>query len=163
MSFELIAIWSRIISTVVFFAVLYWIFVTYLKPALNGAQAARNERIAGAERRREAALARAEVARRELASADADIIGIVGRAEEQARHERTKLLAEAEEIGKRLVHNAEGELERARYAARRQIQTELIEKALDKAQRDAEGKVDASFNAQLVDTFVGQLERGARN
>lgn len=163
MAYEQIAVLSRIICSVVFFAVLYWIFTKYLLPALAATQAARNEMIAGAERRREAARKKADDSKGDLAQADADAIGIIGRAEEQSRHERTRLLTEAEEAGRRLVRNAEGELERALYAARQQMRTEFIDKALERAAVEATRKVDANLNARLVEDFVKRLEHGGRN
>lgn len=163
MDYEAISIWSRIISTIVFVGVLHWVFRKFLLPALASAQDARNETIAGAERRRAAARAKAEDARRDLAEADVDSVGIVGRAEEQSRHERTRLLADAEETGRRVVRNAEGELERALYAAREQMRTEFVNKALERAEAEATRKVDATLNARLVEDFVKRLEHGGRN
>ena len=163
MEYEQIAIWSRIICTVAFFAALFWVFRKFLLPALASAQAARNETIAGAERRRAEARQKAEDARRDVAEADVDAVGIIGRAEEQSRHERTRLLADADETGKRLVRNAEGELDRALFAARQQMRTEFIDKALARAEQEATRKVDANLNARLVEDFVKRLEHGGRN
>jgi len=154
---------SRIICTLVFFGAVFWLFVKYLRPALVAAQKARNELISGAERRRDHARARVEEAQLDLAGAERDAIAIFGRAEEQARHERTRILADAEDTGKRLVRNAEGELDRARYSARRSLHTEFVDKALDKARADASRAVDESVNSRLVDAFATALEHGARN
>ena len=163
MAYEQIALWSRLICTVAFFAVLYWVFIKYLMPALAAAHAARNEVIAGAERRREAARKKAEDSKRDLALADTDAVGIIGRAEEQSRHERARLLREAEETGQRIVRNAEGELERALYAARQRMRTTFVDKALERAESEATRKVDATLNARLVEDFVKRLEHGGRN
>ena len=58
------------------------------------------------------------------------------------------------------MRNAEGELERARLAARDRLRIELIEKALRKARAQASGRVSDAVNTALVETTVADLTRG---
>jgi F-type H+-transporting ATPase subunit b len=160
MSYESIAIWSRIIGTVVVLAMLWYVFVRFLAPAIARAQEAKNEEIAHAEQRRDAAKAEIAAARAEAAQAEHDAQSIRERAESDARREREQALAQARESGDRSVRNAEGELARGRVNAQSTLRIELIEKALDAARRDAEARVDPAYNAALVDKFLTSLEAG---
>lgn len=160
MSYEAIAIWSRIIGTFVVLAILWYVFVRFMAPAIARAQQTKNEEIAAAERRREAAKTQIAAAQAELAQAERDAEAIRARAEADAKREREAAKTQASETGERLVRAAGGELDRARAAARDALRIELIEKALQEARREAGARVDAARNAQLVDAFVASLERG---
>lgn len=159
MTYEAIAIWSRIIGTVVVLALLWYVFVRFIAPAIARAQDAKNEEIARAEQRRDAAKAEIAAAEAEVAQAEHDAHAIGERAEAEARREREQALAQLRDAGERAVRNAEGELGRARESARAALRIELVEKALDAARRDAEKRVDPAFNTALIGTFVTHLEK----
>lgn len=160
MSYEAIAIWSRILGTAAVLAILWYAFVRFLAPAIARAQEARNEEIAQAEQRRDAAKAQIAAAQAEIAQAERDAQAIRSRADADAKREREAAKAQAWEAGERLVRAADGELGRARAAARDALRLELIEKALRQARQEAEARVDAAHNARLVDAFVTSLEGG---
>ncbi len=162
MSYEAVALWSRIIGTVVVLAILWWAFRRFMVPAITRAQQAKNEEIARAEQRRDAAKAEIAAAQAELDQAERDAQAIRARVEADIARERDQALAQARDAGERAVRNAQGELERARANALVALRIELIEKALELARRDAEARVDQAANAELVDAFVGGLERGVR-
>jgi F-type H+-transporting ATPase subunit b len=160
MTYESIAIWSRVIGTVVVLALLWYIFAKFLAPAIARAQEAKNEEIARAEQRRDAARTEIAAAQAAVAQAEADARAIRARAEADAHREREQALAQAREAGERSVRNAEGELARGRVNAQAALRVELIEKALDAARRDAEARVDPTYNAALVGKFLNSLEAG---
>lgn len=160
MSYELIAVWSRIIGTVVVLGFLWYIFARFLAPAIASAQQAKNEEIARAEQRRDAAKAEIAAAAAEATQAERDAESILARAQADAHREREQALAQVRESGERALRSAEGELARARLNAQAALRIELIEKALDAARRDAETRVDPVYNAALVDKFVRSLEAG---
>lgn len=161
--YEQIAKWSDIVSAILFLAVLVWMWMKYIAPAVMSAQANQNRQLAEAERHRDEAKAALELLRQEIDGAKHDAQLIAQRAADQAKHEADTTLAEANEAGERALRNARGELERARAAAREQLREELAAKALDLARREAENRVDGGVNARLVDRFVASLEHGARN
>lgn len=163
MNYEDIAKWSQIISAVAFYAVVVWLWFKFLAPALKAAQADRNRQIAEAERHRDEAQKALEALRHEIFGAKRDAELIRARAEEQARSEASKIVEEAREAGERALRNAQGELDRARAAARAELRAQLVDKALAMARAQAERRVDGAINAQLVDRFAGTLERGGRN
>jgi F-type H+-transporting ATPase subunit b len=162
-NYEEIAKWSQIISALFFYAVIAWLWFKFISPALQTAQASKNKQIAEAERHRDEAKAALEALRHEIEGAKHDAGLIRARADEQARREASTIVEESREAGERALRNAQGELDRARAAARAGLRTEFVDKALALARADAERKVDASLDTQLVDRFAAALERGGKN
>ena len=163
LNYEEIAKWSDIISAILFLAVMVWLWMKYIAPAVLTAQANQNRLLAEGERHRDEAKAALELLRQEIDGAKHDAQLINQRANDQAKHEAEVIVTEAKEAGERVLRNAQGELERARIAAREQLREELAAKALELARREAENRVDGGVNARLVDGFVASLEHGARN
>ncbi len=163
LNYEEVAKWSDIISAILFLGVMVWLWMKYIAPAVLGAQANQNRLLAEAERHRDEAKAALDLLRQQIEGAKHDAQLIAERAANQAKHESDLMIAEANDAGERTMRNAQGELERARAAAREQLREELAAKALDLARREAKTRVDGGVNAQLVDRFVASLEHGARN
>lgn len=158
--FESVALWSQVLGAIVFLVVLILLFRKYLVPAVEANEKARNAEIAQAEARRERVRAEAAAARGEVEAAQRDAAEIRARVDAIVTREREHLLAEAKADGERMVRNAEGELERARMAARDRLRIELIEKALLQARAQAASRVDERTNARLVNETVADLSRG---
>jgi F0F1-type ATP synthase membrane subunit b/b' len=160
MSLEQLAMWSQIAGAVVFVIAVVLIWNKYIAPGVKSYQAAKNAELAEAEARREHMRADCAAARASIEAAEADASMIRERAQSAAVHDRTKTVQEATAEAQRIVRNAEGELERARLAARARLRIEFIEKALAKARAEAGGRVSDTVNKQLVDTTVDDLVRG---
>lgn len=163
MDYVEIAKWSQILSSILFLCVLAYLWVKFIQPALNAAQQNKNKQIAEAERHRDEAKAAVQSLHGEIEGAARDAELIRQRAEQQAKHEAEAIVRESKEAGERALRNAQGELERARAAAREQLRDELAERALMLAREEAEQKVDGNINAQLVQRFVESLQHGGRN
>ncbi|PZR57900.1 MAG: hypothetical protein DLM50_05045 [Candidatus Meridianibacter frigidus] len=163
MNYEAIAIWSQVISSILFMVVLVWMFRKFIIPLVMTAQKNKNEEIARAEQHRDAAKVRLNELRTHVGIAETDAEAIKARASEQAQREHDAALAEARSAGDRALQNAEGELERARAAAREQLRTELLDRAIASAREKAVSRVTAGVNAQLLDRFVSAIEHGALN
>jgi len=157
--FEEIAKWSQIVCAIVFLLFLIWAIRKYIGPAIDAATKARNAELAAAEKHRDAVQAAVAVARGEVEAADRDALSIVSRAKSDAVREREDILAAAKADGERVVRNAEGELERARMAARASLREEFVRKALASARTAAAARVDATMNSQLVGTTIDSVER----
>jgi F-type H+-transporting ATPase subunit b len=158
--FVQVALWSQVAGAVVFLVVLILLFRKYLIPAVDANEKARNAQIAEAEARRTRMQTEASKARGEIEAADRDAAEIRNRVARATEHDRAHALDEANAEGERLVRNAEGELERARIAARDRLRIELIEKALAKARAQASGRVSDAVNTALVNATVDDLARG---
>jgi F-type H+-transporting ATPase subunit b len=157
-----IAIWSQVVSSIVFLGALVFMWFKWLMPLLMAAQARSNAQIAEAERHRDEANAALQTLRDEIATARHDAGLIAQRGAERADHERAALLQEATEAGERSLADAGRELERARGAARQRLRDELVEKALRVAREDAARRIDSAAQDRLVDRFVGSLEATVR-
>jgi F-type H+-transporting ATPase subunit b len=155
-----VAKWSQVAGAVVFLVVMVLMFRKYLIPAVDANEKARNAQIAEAEARRTRIQAEASQARGEIDAADRDAVEIRTRVEHATERDHALALEEAKAEGERLVRNAEGELERARLAARDRLRIELIEKALAKARAEAPRRVSEAVNTALVETTVADLTRG---
>lgn len=158
--FVQVALWSQVAGSVAFLIVLILMFRKYMIPAVLANQAARNAELAASEARRKRVQAEAAEARGEIEAADRDAAEIRNRVARATEHDRAHALDEANAEGARLVRNAEGELERARLAARDRLRIELIEKALAKARAQASARVSDAVNKSLVDATVDDLARG---
>lgn len=157
--YETVAVISQTASALVFAAILVWVWVKYVMPAIRVAQEAENGRIAEAQRHLDESRAAIELLKTEIEGAKRDAASIRSRAGDQGDHERLSLLAETRDAGERSLVSADGELERARFAARERLRSDLLQKALRMARSKASERIDAATNAKLVDTFVTTLER----
>jgi F0F1-type ATP synthase membrane subunit b/b' len=162
-NYTAIAEYSQIASAVLFVIAMAWIWVKFIQPAVIAAQQNANAQLAEAERHRDEAKAQLESLRGETDAAKRDAIAIKQRVEAQAKAECEAMLAEAKRAGERAVANAQGELSRSRAAARERLRDELLDQALTLARTQAQQRVDAGMNAQLVSSFLNNLEHGARN
>lgn len=157
-----IAVWSQIVSSVVFLGVLIYMWARWIMPVVLAAQDRSNQQIAEAERHRDEVKGALTALRQEIETARHDAALIGDRAGTRAQHERELLIAEATEAGERALADAGRELERARAAARHRLRDEMLERALQLAREDAARRVGPDFDARFIDRFVGELEHTAR-
>ncbi len=159
MNYEAIAEWSQVTSAVLFLGVLVWMWIKFIQPAVLAAQAAQNARINEAERHRDEAKAALQGLQGDIDVAQQDALAIKDRMAAFVAAEREVILREAREAGERALRDAEGELARARAAARGQLRDELVEKALELARETAARRMDAAADKKLANAFVQSLER----
>ncbi len=153
-----VAIWSQVVSSLLFLAVIAWLWLRFIQPAVLAAQDNSNKAIAEAERRRDDAKAALDVLAEEIDAAKHDAELIAARAASQAEHEYAASIEETKEAGERTLRNAAAELGRARMAARDRLRVEMLDRALAQARAEAQRRVDAAVNATLVDRFIVGLE-----
>ncbi|MFZ1017526.1 MAG: hypothetical protein WAN39_06585, partial [Candidatus Cybelea sp.] len=94
-----IAVWSQVASSIVFIAVLVYMWTRFIKPVLMAAQERSNRQIAEAERHRDEVKGALTALHEEIRSAGRDAELIAQRAELHAAREREAVLAEATESG----------------------------------------------------------------
>ena len=160
MSLELLAQVSQIVGAIVFLIVAVLVWNRFIAPAVKAYTAAKNAELAEAESRREHMRADVAAARGEIETAEADAKMMAERAQLAVQRDRAKAIDDAQHEAERIVRNAEGELDRARMAARDRLRVEFIEKALAKARADATARVTDAANATLVRAVVDDLVRG---
>ncbi len=153
-----IALWSQIVSSIVFIGVLVFMWVRWILPVVMAAQERSNRQIEQAERHRDEVKGALEALNAEIESARHDAALIEQRASEHAEHERRLLLKEATQAGERSLADADRELDRARAAARARLRDDLVTRALQCARADAQRLVGPALDARLVDRFADSLE-----
>jgi F-type H+-transporting ATPase subunit b len=161
MNYDAIAFWSQIAGFVLFAIFVVWGWSKWLTPAIAASQRASNERIALAERRRDEMQAALKLLDGEIEGARRDAEAMKVRVAERARLDGEQIIAEAKESGERTVRNAQGELGRAREAARADLREQLASRALEIARGEAASQLDAAGDARIVSEFIGLIERGA--
>ena len=153
-----IALYSQVVSAIVFIAVLVYIWNRWILPVVMAAQERSNKQIAEAERHRDEARDALTTLRDEIESAQRDA-GLIGeRAEVHGQHEREAALAEATTAGERQMRDAAMELDRARAAGRQHLRDAMIAGALQIARTEAPERLGAAGERRLVDAAVGSLE-----
>lgn len=157
MNYERIALLSQVVSSFAFLAVMVWIWIKFIQPAVLSAQQGANARLAEAERHRDEAKAALASLQASVTEAQRDAQAIRERADAQAQLERDASLKEANESGERAMQNAGRELERAREAARQSFRDHLLESALNIARDKASSRVDDAANAKFVAGFLNKL------
>ena len=115
---DTIAQWSEIIGGVAFIVVAVWLFRKLVLPVIVRTTERKNAELLDAEKHRDALRARVAEARERVAEADREASAIEARAFGDAQREHEQIVDEARREGTRLLLNAQGELERARIAAR---------------------------------------------
>ena len=77
MNYEAVALWSQVLSAILFIAVLVWMWVKFMQPAVLLAQQNANAAIAEAERHRDEAKAELASLRGEVENAQRDAIAFL--------------------------------------------------------------------------------------
>jgi F0F1-type ATP synthase membrane subunit b/b' len=154
-----IALWSQVVSSIVFIAVLIFMWFRWIVPVVIAAQERSNRQIADAERHRDEVKGALEALHGEIEAARHDAQLIDERASARAEHERDLLFNEAQEAGQRALADAERELDRALAAARHRLRDEMLGRALALARSDAQQRVGPDLDARFVERFTGSLEQ----
>jgi F0F1-type ATP synthase membrane subunit b/b' len=153
-----IAVWSQVVSSIVFIGALVFMWFRWLLPVFLSAQDRSNKQIAEAERHRDEVKAALETLRAQIESAQHDADLIVQRASEHAEHERLATLQECKDAGERALQDAGKEIDRARAAAQRRLRDDLVARALRVAREEAANCVGPDQDRRLIEGLVGTLE-----
>lgn len=154
-----VAIWSQVVSAVLFIGVLVWLWVKFIMPAILTAQERQNKQIAEAERHRDEAKAMLELLKNDIENAQRDADAIKTRVDAQAAREFEGIVSEAREAGEHGVRGAQASFSGMLSSARERFRAEMLEKALARARTEAATRVNAAVDARLVDRFAASLER----
>ncbi len=154
-----IAVWSQVVSAVLFMCVLIWLWFKYIQPAILAAQDRANKQVAEAERHRDEAKAMLDLLRNDIESAGNDAQAIKTRVETQAARECDGIVNDAREAGEHSVRGAQASFSGMLAGARDRFRFEMLDKALARAREEAATRVDDALDARLVDRFAASLER----
>ncbi len=160
MNYQLLALYSQVVSSILFAALCIYGFQHFISPAIIASQKARNDEIKLAEQRRDEIVSEAQALKMQLEGLSKALEETRARSEVEARRERERIIAEARAGGERLVRHADGELERARNAGQANFQARLIHAALDKARVLATHEVSPERDHAFTQTFLTQIPQG---
>ena len=150
---------AKVIDFVIFVVALVWLWNRYGSPMLVAQQEAQNKLVEDAAANREQSEKALAEAQRALEGARVDSVRMVEIGAAHAARLVTDERSAAEELGKRIVAHANGELERERYRVRRELLEETVNKAHAQARELVAHELSPATQAGLIGNLVAGLER----
>jgi F-type H+-transporting ATPase subunit b len=146
---------------VINFAVLMWVLEKLLFSKLRVRTAAKHDAIKGEldkakGARREAESVLADV-RSKLDGLDATVAEILDEARTRAEADRKRLIQAAEREAARIEAAARASAAREAEGYRRQLEAEIVERAVSRAEELLRSRIDVMDQRRMVDEFVGQI------
>ena len=150
-------LWA-LINFAVFAGILYW----KAGPALSKFLANRHEQIKsaleeGAKLQEEAKEKLKEYSER-IADADAEVNALIAQIKKDAEAEREKLIDDAKDQAKRMQEDAEARIESEFAAARRELEREVVAKAVEVATTLLTEKSSSADQGNLFSAFITDLK-----
>ncbi len=150
--------------TLVVFALLLFLLRKYAWPEILGAVEERErnleQQIADAARSRAEAASLLEEQKRLLEEARAEARGLIAQAEKVAEQERAARLEKTREEQDQLLQRAKREIAAERDRALLELRREAVELSLAAAAKLVGKRYDAASDRELVEEFIGSMERG---
>lgn len=97
--------------------------------------------------------------RSKLESLDGEIDSLMTAAKERAEQDRKRIIAAAEREAEQIKATAVAAAEREAAARRRQLEGEIIDRAVDKAESLLRERITPADQRGMVDGYVGRLEQ----
>lgn len=143
------------------FAVLMWLLEKLLFSKLRAKTASKSDAIKSELDRASAARKDAEGVmadvRARLAKLDGEVASILDEAKARAEADRERIVAAAEAEAERIKAAAVAGAEREAETRRRQLEREIVESAIARAEVILRGRISAADQGRMVDDFVGQI------
>jgi F-type H+-transporting ATPase subunit b len=150
-----------LLNFAIFAGILYW----KAGPALSKFLANRHEQIKsaleeGAKLQEEAKEKLKEYSAR-IADADAEVNALIAQIKKDAEAEREKLIGDAKDQAKRMQEDAEARIESEFAAARRELEREVVAKAVEVASTMLAEKSSSADQGTLFSAFITDLKSSA--
>lgn len=143
------------------FAVLMWLLEKLLFSKLRAKTAAKSDAIKSELDRASAARKEAEGVmndvRGRLSRLDAEVREILDDAKARAEADRARIVEAAQAEAERITAAAVAQAEREADLRRRQIEAEIVDAAIARAEVMLRGRITGADHGRLVDDFVGQV------
>jgi F-type H+-transporting ATPase subunit b len=143
------------------FAVLLWLLEKLMFSKLRAKTAAKHDTIKGELERAKQARVEAETVladvRGKLDGLDATVAEILGEAKARAESDRKRLVDAAEREAARIQATAKASAAREAEGYRRQLESEIVERAVARAGELLRSRIDVMDQKRMVDEFVGQV------
>jgi F0F1-type ATP synthase membrane subunit b/b' len=150
---------AKVVDFVVFVIAVVYVYERFVKPSLVSLQEAQNKLVEDAVSERAASEAAVRSAATALERAEADARRMVDVGGSQAQRVIADERAAAEELARRLLAHAAGELERERYRVRRELLEETVERASAQAREEIRRAVGPQEQRVLMEGLIAGLER----
>lgn len=111
---------------------------------------------------REAAEAQLREVKQKLADFDAERTGLLTEFRELGEQERRRIVAEAEGEAARIVRDAELAAENEVRRARGELETRMVDLALELAEKELNARLDPTLHGKLIDDGIEALARDAQ-
>ena len=143
------------------FAVLMWLLEKLLFSKLRAKTASKSDAIRGeldrASEARKAAESVMTDVRARLGKLDSEVASILDEAKARAETDRTRIIEAAQAEAERIKAAARSGAEREAELRRRQLEAEIVESAIARAEVILRGRITATDHIRMVDDFVGQV------
>lgn len=143
------------------FAVLMWLLEKLLFKKLRARTAEKSDAIKTELERARTARAEAETVmsdvRTRLDKLDAEVQSILDEAKQRGEADRQRIVEAAEREAERIKAAARTSAENEAEARRRQLEAEIVDQAVARAESILRQRFDANDERRMVDDFVGQL------
>jgi F-type H+-transporting ATPase subunit b len=150
---------AKVVDFIVFAIAIVYIFQRFVKPQLVAVQEAQNKAVADADANRQRCSKAVETAKRALEQAASDAQRMETTADAHAKQVVADEVAGADELAKRVVAHAEGELERERFRVRRELLEETVDRAHTEAREEVQRALTPARQRALVERMLADLER----
>lgn len=145
------------------FAVLMWLLEKLLFSKLRAKTAAKSDAIKSELDRASAARKAAESimsdVRSRLAKLDGEVGEILDEAKARAEADRTRIIEAAQAEAERITASARAGAEREAELRRREVEAEILEAAVARAEVMLRARIGAADQTRMVDDFVTQLAK----
>jgi ATP synthase F0 subunit b len=143
------------------FGVLLWLLEKLMFSKLRASTAAKHDAIKGELERAKQARQDAETVltdvRGKLDGLDATVAEILGEAKARAEGDRKRVIEAAEREAARIHATAKATAAREAAGYRRQLESEIVERAVARAGELLRSRIDVMDQKRMVDEFIGQV------
>jgi F-type H+-transporting ATPase subunit b len=145
------------------FAVLLWLLEKLLFSKLRARTAVKHDTIKAELDKAKAARKEAETVlsdvRGKLDGLDKTVAEILAEAKARAEADRKRVIEGAEQEAARIKAAAKASAERDAESRRRQLETEIVDRAVARAEELIRSRIDVMDQKRMVDEFVGQIPK----
>ncbi len=148
---------ARVLNFVVLAIVMVWLFKKFGVPALNGRIEGIKEDLEDLEAKKQAAKKELAKYREQLELLDKEAEKIIDEYTRQGEDAKDRILKEAESAADKLKDQATRNIEYEFDRARQQLQKDVVEKALTKAEQIIKARISEKDQDRLVDEYLEKV------
>lgn len=149
--------WQKVLNFVVLVVALFLIIRKPVSNALNGRIAGIREELASLEEKKETTRKTLEEMNQKIAALDAEAEQIISEYERQGEAVKAKILENAKASAAKIEDQARRNIENEFAAAKMRLQSEILDKAVNRAELLVKEKITADDQNRLVDEYLDKV------